>query len=338
MFEEQLRQAQIRLCFTTTPAAQAVAVINGLILIAMLRVAVPIATLWFWFGALAAVAVFRLISYALYLRDDEFPARVALWENIARFSAGASGCVWGAASIFLFVPGSVPHQAFLSFVIAGMVAGVVTTFSVQFISAVVFIACALLPLSLQFAMAGHQFSYAMTGMVLLFMVMMITTSWRFYRTYRATVTESLKREAAEKELAQIAYYDPLTGLSNRRLFSDHMRRAISASKRAGKLIAVCYLDLDGFAPINERHGHESGDRVLIDVANEIQAIIRGDDVAARWGGDEFAVLLTNLADRHACEIALRRLEDRLGHVKASDDPEFVVSASIGVSISDGGRE
>ncbi|MDP1635618.1 MAG: PAS domain S-box protein, partial [Gallionellaceae bacterium] len=95
----------------------------------------------------------------------------------------------------------------------------------------------------------------------------------------------------EKQLQHIAHYDALTNVPNRVLLADRLRQALAHTRREGSLLAVCYLDLDGFKLVNDTMGHEAGDTVLIEVTRRIKETIRGDDTVARLGGDEFAVLL-----------------------------------------------
>jgi predicted signal transduction protein with EAL and GGDEF domain len=190
-------------------------------------------------AGLIVVGAVRVGVYLKFRGCADVAATLRRWEIISLLGAVLAGLVWGAAGIFLFLPDSVSHQAFVSFVIAGMTAGAVTTLSVHLPAALIFIVLSIAPLAYRIATTTHEFGVAMSVMVTLFMVMMIIASIRFFRNYRDTLAEGLRREAAEKELAKIAYYDPLTELPNRRMFGDHLRRAVAASRRNHRLIAVC---------------------------------------------------------------------------------------------------
>jgi diguanylate cyclase (GGDEF)-like protein/PAS domain S-box-containing protein len=136
----------------------------------------------------------------------------------------------------------------------------------------------------------------------------------------------------EAELHRIAHYDPLTGVPNRRLLTDRLDQAVARAKRGEALLAVCYLDLDGFKPINDRFGHAAGDQVLIQTTRRIEQIIRGDDTVARLGGDEFVVLLNQLLDREECSTALDRIGAAIAEPIIIDGLEMKVSASIGIAL------
>ena len=136
----------------------------------------------------------------------------------------------------------------------------------------------------------------------------------------------------EKQLEHIAHYDALTGIPNRVLLSDRIQQAIAFSKREKKLLATCYLDLDGFKSINDSMGHEAGDQVLINISRRIKDSLREGDTVARMGGDEFVVLLTGLEAPEECATSLSRLLEAVAQPISVEDKLFQLSASIGVSL------
>jgi diguanylate cyclase (GGDEF)-like protein/PAS domain S-box-containing protein len=137
---------------------------------------------------------------------------------------------------------------------------------------------------------------------------------------------------SQSMLEHMAYFDALTGLPNRRMLSDRLHQAIAIAQRNERLLAVCYLDLDGFKPVNDTWGHAAGDRLLVDVAHRLQQCVRGGDTVSRLGGDEFVVLLGNLSHLDECEAALERLRGELGRPYALPEGEAILSASIGVTL------
>jgi diguanylate cyclase (GGDEF)-like protein/PAS domain S-box-containing protein len=118
-----------------------------------------------------------------------------------------------------------------------------------------------------------------------------------------------ERKAAEQRIHELAYYDPLTRLANRRLLMDRLVKAMANSRRSRQYGAILYLDLDNFKVLNDTFGHDHGDQLLCAVAERLTGLVRGGDSVARLGGDEFVVLLGNLgqnpkqASRHAESIA-----------------------------------
>lgn len=106
------------------------------------------------------------------------------------------------------------------------------------------------------------------------------------------ITRALRE--SENRIRQLAFHDALTQLANRRLLTDRLGQAMAASKRSGRYGAVMFLDLDNFKPLNDKHGHEAGDMLLIEVARRLTLCVREADTVARFGGDEFVVMLTEL--------------------------------------------
>lgn len=104
-----------------------------------------------------------------------------------------------------------------------------------------------------------------------------------------------ERKMAEQKIKEFAFYDTLTQLPNRRLLDDRLEQAIAACKRSGRYGAVMFLDLDNFKPLNDKYGHKAGDLFLVEVAHRLTRCVREVDTVARFGGDEFVVVLSELA-------------------------------------------
>ena len=141
------------------------------------------------------------------------------------------------------------------------------------------------------------------------------------------------RKEAELQINYLAYHDPLTGLPNRTLFFDRFSQAIALAKRDEKKVALFFLDLDGFKPVNDQHGHDAGDVVLKTVAERLLAAIRGIDTVARLGGDEFALILGQLEDpQEAGLVAAKILTLVAQSIGVAKGIQAAVSASIGISM------
>jgi diguanylate cyclase (GGDEF)-like protein len=133
----------------------------------------------------------------------------------------------------------------------------------------------------------------------------------------------------------MAVTDSLTGLANRLLLRDRMTRALERSRRTGQAMALLLIDLDGFKQINDTHGHEAGDAVLVDFARILKRYVRATDTPARLGGDEFAVLLEGITDaQDAVEVAKRLLAGAREAPGVDGNPALRVGASIGIAVGD----
>jgi diguanylate cyclase (GGDEF)-like protein/PAS domain S-box-containing protein len=123
------------------------------------------------------------------------------------------------------------------------------------------------------------------------------------------ITERIR---AEQEIRSLAFYDPLTNLPNRRLLEDRLNQAMDASKRSSSYGAVLFLDLDNFKPLNDVHGHDVGDLLLIEAGCRLSSCVRKVDTVARFGGDEFVVLLSGLdADRADSTLQANHIAEKI---------------------------
>ncbi len=145
---------------------------------------------------------------------------------------------------------------------------------------------------------------------------------------------AMERKHVEKGLFQRANFDTLTGLANRDMFTSRLHMAMARADRSGGNIAVLFIDLDGFKPINDTHGHDAGDEVLKTVAQRIRSALRAYDTPARFGGDEFAVLLEGIpSPRNAANIA-RKIIKTLSTPIPYHAHYLDVGVSIGIAFSD----
>ncbi|HEX8152573.1 MAG TPA: EAL domain-containing protein, partial [Thermoanaerobaculia bacterium] len=146
-----------------------------------------------------------------------------------------------------------------------------------------------------------------------------------------------QRKATEKQLEYHAYYDALTGLPNRLLFRDRVVNALAHGRRNRRGVAIMYLDLDHFKLVNDALGHSVGDALLADVARCLQGCLRASDTISRIGGDEFSILISDVASTDDVSSVARKILDSLGRPFRIDGHELFVSASIGISFypSDG---
>jgi diguanylate cyclase (GGDEF)-like protein len=136
----------------------------------------------------------------------------------------------------------------------------------------------------------------------------------------------------ERQLEHIAHYDALTSIPNRTLLADRLLQAMARTRRDRNWLGVCYLDLDGFKPINDLQGHAAGDRVLVETARRIGQTIRSGDTVARLGGDEFVVLMGGLDQPDEITASLERLLSAIAQPIAIEGTPCRVTASIGVTL------
>jgi len=153
------------------------------------------------------------------------------------------------------------------------------------------------------------------------------------RLFTGVIRDITERKKAMDKIQHLAHHDALTNLPNRNLYIERVGRAIYRSRRSGKPLALMFLDLDKFKPINDELGHEAGDIVLKTVAQRMLACVRQSDTVARFGGDEFVAILENLdCAESASVVAQKLLKSLTKPIDVTDGNTATVGASIGISI------
>jgi diguanylate cyclase (GGDEF)-like protein len=136
----------------------------------------------------------------------------------------------------------------------------------------------------------------------------------------------------EKSSSHNALHDQVTGLPNLQLFKDRLRNGLAQAKRHNWRLAVMFIDLDGFKSVNDTHGHETGDRVLQEVAKRLRANVRSGDTVSRRSGDEFLFLMLEVKDESGVEALAAKIVSNIAEVCEIDGEVFTVKASIGVAL------
>jgi diguanylate cyclase (GGDEF)-like protein/PAS domain S-box-containing protein len=163
--------------------------------------------------------------------------------------------------------------------------------------------------------------------------------WRFKREDIAflesiafTLQTAVERQTAEIKLAQLAQFDTLTGLPNRALFLDRLAQAVTQSKRNERVVGVLFIDLDRFKYVNDTLGHNIGDQLLIEVAQRLKKCIRSGDTVCRIGGDEFAVVISNLAKPDDAALVAQKILAACAPDFHLDGHTTHISASVGIAL------
>lgn len=287
-------------------------------------------------AALGALTTFlRLASIQTYARVSPVGDIKDLqhWERRYAIGNYASAVLLA----LLNVAALTVHDPLLHLITVSLVfsfgAGVVSRISVRPRICVISLLLATVPTVA--ALAHHSFSTDAdalhTEMFLIEALLVAMITGLSLQTVAFLYRSAVKHHTVRHDLAQLAKYDALTGLANRLSLRERFQLHIAAATRTGLLLAVHYLDLDGFKAVNDQYGHPIGDALLEQVACRLEAIVRAGDTVARLGGDEFAVLQGGLLHEDEAKILARRIIRQLSLPYKVNDSVMSVSVSVGVA-------
>jgi diguanylate cyclase (GGDEF)-like protein len=300
-------------------------------------------------------------------RDPNATARLGAPLTIA---AAATGLAWGSAGLLLGQHADPVAEMFVPFVLGGMAAGSIAALPAHPPAFFLFIWSALLPYALRQAITANPTAHAMAAATVLYALGLSAVGTQVYRTLRraaelhlqntslarrleeakqgleATVKQRTaellatnaalsheigERRRTEERVRHLLAHDPLTNLPNRLLLFDRLRQAVAASRRSGRKTAVLVFDLDRFKDINDGHGHPVGDRLLRELALRIRETVRATDTLARIGGDEFALVVPDLADAQLLHGMAQRLVEACRAPFALGESRLQISISVGAA-------
>jgi diguanylate cyclase (GGDEF)-like protein len=287
-------------------------------------------------GALGAiVTAWRLAAIRAYHRA----APVLRFDDIRRWERHyAAGNLASAALLALLnITAMAGHNPLVHLITVSLVfgfgAGIVARTSVRPLACIAGLLTATVPTVT--ALLFHAFEpYALPLHGELFLIeafivaaitgLSIQTVVHLYRT-------AVEHHTARHDMAKLARTDALTGLSNRLLLRELFQDRAETAVRARSLVALHYLDLDGFKAVNDRHGHPAGDALLEQVARRLEHMVRSGDVVARLGGDEFIVLQAGISDESEAEMLARRIIRDISKPYNIDNVSLSVSVSVGIA-------
>ena len=161
---------------------------------------------------------------------------------------------------------------------------------------------------------------------------MVTAIWNLQKYFVILGMVLALLEEQTRRRQEEAMHDPLTSLPNRRLFDDRLAQALERSRRTGSSMALFILDLNGFKEVNDTHGHLTGDMVLVRVADALRTKVRSSDTLARFGGDEFSVIVQDLTRREDCERIVDALRSAVEEVVSPSGDRSHLTASVGYAM------
>ena len=296
---------------------------------------VPVAVLT---ATAVAVSLFRWINLRAYWRRDPATmdlAAVRRWERRYAIGNYAFAMLLGALNVrMLMFHLPVVHMIAVSLVfIFG--AGLVSRISMRPRICVTSLLLAVVPTAI--ALGVHAFNdnhSPLHAQLFAFEALLVAaTAVLSLQSVRHVYRSMVQHLTAEHDLSLLAKRDALTDLPNRLLLRERFQAHIAAVSQGGGRLALHCLDLDGFKPVNDVHGHPAGDAVLREVARRLTAAVRADDTIARIGGDEFVVVQTGLEHDSEAEMLARRIIKQLSQPYEIDGKTIRIAASMGIALA-----
>lgn len=285
----------------------------------------PTLGLAIWITAGVILNILRLLQSKVYFRNPNARAP-SDWINIQRVLTFLAGLLYGALAFFLFEPENPEYQSLVVFLVGGMGAAAVGTYAIDLITYRLFLFSALFPLII-------RAFYEQTEVYITLGIMLITLVLVMHRAAKQTNKAMIENVEMSLSLQYRATHDGLVDLLNKEEFLKRFEEERSRLSKSGEAMSIVFIDLDNFKKLNDTYGHQAGDKALIEIGNIVRASIRKEDIAARFGGDEFMVFLRSNNHSAAESLATHILKGIQLYQGSLNEQESGLGASIGIGYS-----
>lgn len=299
-----------------------------------------------WYSFFLFVTLLRLLLVNTFLRNKMPENHLHFWCYSFITGSFLSGISWGIIGSPLLLPDDSLQEALIMIILAGVCAGSVPALAPVRRAALAFLIPAMLPLIIGFITTKDSIYLFLTLTLSAFLTYLVTLIFKTHQIIKDSIQlqfenddllKSLSEAKNQLELSNVrlkqdATHDPLTHVANRSLFETNFQEAIKTAAVEHKILALLYLDLDRFKEVNDKHGHDAGDQLLLIVVARLNNILRERDIVSRLGGDELTVILENIENVQAIADIAERVCETIREPIMLRDGVVQVYASIGVSI------
>lgn len=322
---------QLRIAFENLTPALASSIFTAFVIVVLLWPVADSQALILWLGTLSSLTLLRLMMQQQYDRSEKNAEMFIRWKRGYSGATFLAGVAWGCLSAFMFPVDSVLHQAYLALVLAGIAAGAVSAYAPVQGAFPFFVIPALGPFAGRVWLSDSEHGTVMAMLVVLFLLILIRAAGEARKNVVSLLTLQLKNADLTRELHHRATHDSLVNLVNHGEFNRRLCKLTADYRRADDDYSLIFIDLDLFKEVNDTGGHAAGDLILKGVGEIIRRNTRGDDTAARVGGDEFAAILEGCPQHRAIEIA-EKIRREIEAMRVEYEGRYYsVRASIGVS-------
>lgn len=329
--DEQLKADKLRLLYHQSHTAVIYSLISAAIFVGILWPHLPQNHLLEWFGAVLISSLFRFSLFIRYTHKQPNTIEILKWETPYYITLLISSAVWGFGTVLVTHNANFLYQSINFYFVIGMAGAALSVYSAIRYFAISTISLVLGPILCWFIYLNNRTSLLMALACLLFLVSALRATKVLSTTLNHIYTLTHELSEAKDSAELLARTDSLTGLNNRRAFTESAITQMMFCARHHYPVSILLLDLDHFKKVNDTFGHAAGDIALQHIAHLLKQHIRGSDICGRLGGEEFAVLLSNT---HADEAI--RVAEKIRLAIESNDTQYNeknihLTVSIGIS-------
>ena len=291
-----------------------------------------------WLAVLTLSSLLRLIVFIGYRRSKPDKNQVLKWERPYFITLVISSLIWGIGSVIVIMNHSFLYQTITYYFLMGMAGGAISVYAAVRYMVTTVIASIILPITIWFFFQNDTTMLLMAIAGCIFLVSAYRAVSIMSDTLHNSFMMTHQLTQANAKAERLARTDMLTGLNNRRAFTELAKQQLQYCQRNLEPVSMLVLDLDLFKHVNDIHGHAAGDHALKHLANVMIESIRASDVCGRTGGEEFAVMLPNTELNSAIEVA-EKLRDAVASSPVhTPERSFPITTSIGVASGNYGLE
>jgi diguanylate cyclase (GGDEF)-like protein len=323
-----VRRVQVDLLWRNSPAGYIANVLVALtvtLTLASLGTAIQL-----WFAGVLAVNAMRAVITYIYFSLQRDRVDPHFWGPLFIGLTFLTGLTWGVLGGVLFPLADQFGQSLMVMVIVGVTAAAVVTNGFIAMAYYVYVVTALAPFIVRALGGGDGFDMPLGLLALIYGSFMLVAARRTTHNLVSNLVSIHQLEETTRELNR-AQHDQLTGLPTRSLLYDRLEQAVLHAERHHRVLAVLFIDLDGFKEINDTLGHDAGDAVLRQLAQRFKETVRAEDTVARHGGDEFVLVLDEVSGAADVEPVVRKLLVQIAALQIGDDRARILTGSIGVA-------
>ena len=331
LIKKRAQAKLVNLLYDQTPISIYVSLVIGVMVVYILWDVFSHKTLTIWISMIFTLAIFRRVLVRQFRTKKPGIDEIHTWDKLYLATLFFSSFIWGITG-WIFMSTDLPlYEAFISFVLFGMTGGAVGSYNARFSAILIMETMLLLPMTTWLLVQDDIVYKGMAFGVIVFIMATLKAAKRFETRILESFRLGIELEEAHKNVKVMANTDDLTKLNNRRSFFTIAEQAFNTAKRYNQPLSLVMIDVDKFKRINDTKGHMAGDKALAKLAQNIKSHIRAVDIAGRFGGDEFSILLpsTSMED---IMVQVERLREIIAEqVVTYNGEDIVFTCSFGIA-------